>query len=64
MPHNGVVSAWMLRPRWAKLIEEHPAAIRRLIEIDACTADRAASVRIDVAGISDERKLENLPIAR
>ena len=64
MSNNGIVGAWMLRPRRAKLIEEHSAAIRRLIEIDACAADRTASVRVDVTGIGDERELENLTVTR
>jgi mRNA degradation ribonuclease J1/J2 len=62
MANDGVVSAWVFRPRRPKLIEKDSAAIRRLVEIDARTADRTASVRIDVARIGNERELEELAV--
>ena len=62
MLHDRIVSAWMLRPRRAKLVKEHSAAVRRLVEIDVRTAYRTVSVWIDVARICDERELENFAV--
>ena len=64
MLNDGIVSAWMLWPRRAKLIKEYSAAVWRLVEIDARATDRTTRVWVDVARIRDEWELENLTIIR
>src|SRR6266542_2685010 len=62
--NDRIVSAWMLRPRRAKLVKEYPSAIWRLVEVNACAANRTAGVRVDVTGICNKRELKELTVLR
>lgn len=55
----------MLGPRWAKLVEKYSSTRWRLIEVDACTADRATRIGDGKAGIASEAwRADATPIER
>lgn len=43
-----IVGTFVLRPRPAKIVEEHAAVVRTSVEVDGAPANRAAGIGIDV----------------
>lgn len=52
-----IVGAGVFRPRWAEVVEEHPAAVRIGVEEDGVSADGTLGVGDHVAAADGARQV-------